>query len=135
MGGLQFGFVEDFRSQECAILALHFIMEKQNEGYSYSGILDYPGFIGLFTPEFLENKSRHQLIVKLKNVVRDLRDSNVSLSSELEVVRTFFRNRKRRKKVAAAPVTILGENTLSENALVQLRASLAQISKALEISS
>lgn len=87
--------INDFRSPECARLAYHMIMEGQKEGHTYHQILEEPGFIELFTQEFLKDKSTAQLEIKLKNMVRDLRDRTGPVSPELKRAQMFFRGRKR----------------------------------------
>jgi hypothetical protein len=93
------GCVNDFRSPECARLAFHMIMEGQKEGRTYHQILEEPGFIDLFKQEFLKDKSTPQLEIKLKNMVRDLRDRSGPVAPELVRAQLFFRARKRGKSL------------------------------------
>ncbi len=122
-----FGFVGDFRSPECAELALNLIMDKQSEGCTYGEILDYPGFLGLFTDEFLANKTRDKLIIKLKNMVRDVRDHKGELSGRLLPLQTFFRDRKKK----ATPQHAEPRMVVCEDTIMRLRESIKQIEESL----
>ena len=101
--------VRDFHNPECAILAFNLIMQMQQEGRTYSDILDYPGFLGLFTSEYLDGKSRSQLMIKLKNIVRDLRDYTGTIPPELYLAQKFFRARKKSlTPVSASSIEMMG---------------------------
>lgn len=88
------GFVKDFHSRGAAILAISLIKDHKNCGFTYYDILEYPGFRSLFA-ESWANASREQLMIKLKNMVRDLRDSQRSLHEDWMDARNSFLSRKR----------------------------------------
>lgn len=89
------GFVKDFSSRDAALLAVNLIVDHQRSGLKYSDILKYPGFISLFKP-FWHDKSKQELIIKLKNMVRDLRESRSELDDDWIDAQKFFKSRRRR---------------------------------------
>lgn len=92
------GFVKDFSSRDAALLAVNLIVDHQRSGLKYSDILKYPGFISLFK-SFWHDKSKRELIIKLKNMVRDLRESRSELDDDWVYAQEFFKSRKRGKNV------------------------------------
>jgi len=89
------GFVIDFRNREFAILAINLIVDKQRSNWSYIKIVNYPGLTLLFEPDW---KNRN-LAIKLKNMVRDLREFRRPLNDEWIDAQKFFLNRKRKTNV------------------------------------
>jgi hypothetical protein len=87
------GFIIDFKDREFAILAINLIVEMQRSGWSYDRMIDYPGFKSLFEPSWRDRN----LKVKLKNMVRDLRETKKPLNDEWLDAKKFFLERKRMK--------------------------------------
>lgn len=85
------GFVIDFRDREFAILAINLIVDMQRSGWSYTKMVNYPCFAALFEPSW---RSRN-LGIKLKNMVRDLREFRRPLNDEWIDAQKFFLERKR----------------------------------------
>lgn len=90
-----FKFIDKFRTQGCADLAVSIVADKQQAGYSYKQILNYPGFTELFDPIYLQGRNIADLEVQLKNMVRDIRECKRPMSPVYSKARNVFLARKR----------------------------------------
>jgi hypothetical protein len=87
------GFVIDFMDRDFAILTINLIVEMQRSDWSYTKIVNYPGLAALFEPSWRNRNLR----IKLKNMVRDLREFKKPLNDEWVDAQKFFLERKRIK--------------------------------------
>lgn len=88
------GFVIDFMDRDLAILAINLIVEMQRSDWPYTKIVNYTGFSALFEPSW----RNRNLVIKLKNMVRDLREFKKPLNDEWVDAQKFFLNRKKKNK-------------------------------------